>query len=78
MHEWPLQKTADALHALLSMVPNQSEKAVEARRQPAQLPPLQMGHREGVLELLRLVQIAGTAQVTREPLHPPYDHRDFA
>jgi hypothetical protein len=37
---------------------------MEARRQPAQLPPLQVGHRQGLLELLCVVQVAGAAKMT--------------
>ncbi|MGH8168722.1 MAG: hypothetical protein ACREQ1_15890, partial [Woeseiaceae bacterium] len=73
LYEQPLQKAADAFHALLPVVPDQGEETVEARRQPAQLPPVQVGHREGVLEFLRLVQITGAAQVI-EAQH----RRDFA
>jgi len=63
LHEQSLPKAVDAIHALLSLVQNESAEAVEARRQPAQLPSLQMGHREGILELLCVVQVAGAAKV---------------
>jgi hypothetical protein len=45
------------------VVPRSGEEAVETARQSSQLPQLQMGHSPGVLELLRVVQRAGRAQV---------------
>lgn len=55
----PLQKAVDGIHALLPVVPDKSEEAMEARGQPAQLPPLQMGPCQRLLEFLRVVQRTG-------------------
>jgi hypothetical protein len=65
MRQPAVQGTPDALHALLPLVPDQGQKTLETRRRQAQLPFLQMGHREGILEFLRLVQRAGAAKVMR-------------
>ena len=46
------------------MVPDESAEAVEAVWQPALLQGLRLGHRTGVLELLRLVQGARQARLT--------------
>ena len=46
----------DAVHALLSMVPDEGTSAVEADRQPTLVQSLQVGYSKGVLEFLRLVQ----------------------
>ncbi len=48
-------RTLDAVHALLSLVSYQGQEAVETSWQPEYLQSLQVGHCEGVLELLRLV-----------------------
>lgn len=61
MLEFLVQRTVNAIYALLSMVSDQGEKALEARGQQAQLPILSLGNSGGFLELLRLVPRTGKA-----------------
>jgi len=51
-----LPGAANAIHALLPLVPYESQAAVEDRRKQTQLPRVQVGHRQRILELLRVVQ----------------------
>jgi hypothetical protein len=70
MRQSPLPAAPDAVHALLPLVSNEGKEAMEIARQQAQLPCLQVGHREGVLELLRLVPGTGRSEVTNgRPVH---------
>jgi hypothetical protein len=55
MRQPPLSRTPDAVHALLSMVPGQSQEALEIAGQQTQMPVMQLGNRQRVLELLCLV-----------------------
>jgi hypothetical protein len=48
-------RAADAIHALLPMVSNPGETAVEIAWQRSQMPLLPLGHRGRFLELLRMV-----------------------
>jgi hypothetical protein len=50
-----LQRTADALHALLSVVPDASPQTLETGGKPSQVPIVPFGHRSRILELLCLV-----------------------
>ena len=59
LQQQAMSRPVDAVHALLSLVPDQSAPAVEAGWQPTYLQSVQLGHRQGVLELLCLVQRAG-------------------
>jgi hypothetical protein len=61
MHQSSLPRAADTVHALLPVVSYQGEEAVETDGQQALLQGLQVGHRERVLEFLRLVQGARPA-----------------
>jgi hypothetical protein len=55
LRESSLSRRAHAFHALLSLVPNQGEKAVETRSQYEAVLFLQVGYSRGILELLRMV-----------------------
>jgi hypothetical protein len=56
-----LQGRIDAVHALLSLVSNQSSKTMEAARRENKLQGVQVGHRQGILEFLRMVQRTGAS-----------------
>jgi hypothetical protein len=58
-----LPAAADGVHALLPLVPNEGEEAMEARRKQGNVSSLQMGHRKGLLEFLRLVPGTGESEV---------------
>ena len=55
VRERALPPAADAVHALLSLVPQQGQKALEAPGYEKPLPRVWLGYSERVLELLRLV-----------------------
>jgi hypothetical protein len=59
--ERALQGTADAVHALLSVVPDAREAPLETPGQQSQVPIVQVGHSRGFLELLCLVPGIGQA-----------------
>jgi len=61
LRQSPLPGTADAVHAVLPVVPQQGQETLEIAGQSPQLPGLQVGYRGRILELLRLVQGADTA-----------------
>jgi len=50
-----LSRAVDVIHALLSLVSNQSQATLEIVRQSTLLHSLQLGNCKGILELLRLV-----------------------
>lgn len=74
LYEQPLSRAADAFHALLPVVPQQGEEALETAGKQAQLPGLQMGYRQGLLEFLCLVQETVTA---RAGCRTPVGHGRF-
>ena len=59
MCEQQMPGTADAVHALLPMVPDPGEKALENLWQQGYLCQMQLGSSQRILGLLRLVQRAG-------------------
>ena len=64
LRQCTMPRAVDAVHALLPVVPHQSQASMEDRGQQTSLHCLQMGYREGVLELLRLVPRADKAGMT--------------
>jgi hypothetical protein len=61
MFERALQGTADAVHALLPLVPDPGKEGVEAGGQQSQMPLVPLGHCSRFLEFLRLVSRAREA-----------------
>jgi len=61
LQQQTLSRLADAIHALLPLVPHEGAQTLEDCWYPAFVQGLSMGNRERVLELLRLVPGTGAA-----------------
>ena len=64
MRESPLPGTPDGIYALLSVVSYQGAQTLEDNGQSPQVPFLQLGNRQGLLELLSMVQRTGQRRLS--------------